>query len=66
MRQSSLDLFHSHRRLRALNKPIYLPILLAELAKKNNHATLYGVQVGNVSTSDLLFSLLCFECRQEL
>ena len=28
MRQSSLDLFHSHRRLRALNKPIYLPINL--------------------------------------
>ena len=27
MRQLSLDLFHSHRRLRALNKPIYLPII---------------------------------------
>ena len=26
MRQLSLDLFHSHCRLRALNKPIYLPI----------------------------------------
>ena len=60
MRQLSLDLFHSHHCLHALNKPMYLPIVEVNTKDILFSNTSTSLKLGEWMSYEFETSLVCY------